>query len=558
MADQFSASILLKLIDNLSTPLLKVGSAFDELDKKFSSTSRLTMDLGKKMTTFATLPIMGWAAYAAHEASKTEIAFREMGHSLEALPEDSLKGLRKDLLDMSIQVPRSADELASYAEMAGRMNELGNVKGFTQFMTAFTSVNKDMRSKEGISNFMDMVRTLKITQSEYEHTGDVITVLSQRLNTSATAIVDNAKELSHLKMTTKITNEELMAFGAWADAFGATGGLAMKQFTKQMSEAALGKNMFGAELITKVTGIKDVAAFQKEFEKGPAVVMQKFLKGLSRMKEEGHVYELSKVLDALGLSGNRVMSMILKGAITVDEFTRALNLANDKTNINGKMMKDAAEIYKDFNSQMTMLLGAVNKFAEQFGRDVKPVWIWFIDMTKTLLAIFTELPAPVRYTIEALLGVVAIVGPALLVFGAIKGALGVLGITAGATALSIGVLAPPILAVAAAIIAVINAVRVWEKYKNSLMPAGESGWDTAKEFGKWFANDFSKLSNRALGTNFDWFNPERSGAGGAMSRGEALINIKLDSGLQIGGVQKKGNIVPEVNSEGYMGLRFAH
>lgn len=537
MAEQFGISFLLKLVDNLSSPLVKVGAAFDEIDKKFSSVGKTSRELGQKMSMFATLPIAGWATYAAHEAGKVGVAFREMGNSLVDLPADKLARLKTELLDMTTIVPRSAEELADYAQMAGKMNELGSVKGFVEFMAAFTSANEDMRGQE--SAFMDMVRSLQLAQGEYAHTGDVITTLSQRMNTSASSIVQTSNDLAHLKKTTKITTDELMALSAWTDTFGASGGMAMKQFTRTMSEAAQGMDPLKLAVIAQAAGFgTNTAKFQQEFEKSPAKMMGKLLEGLSSMEKEGRIYQLQKVLDVLGLSGNRVLGTVLRGSSAYTELYRSLGLVNDKAAVNGKMMREAGDVYTDFSSQTTMLLGALNKFAAQFGKDIKPVFMWFIGSLKSILDVFTKLPAWLRYSIEGFLAIVAVLGPLLIAFAAIKGAIAVVGMAMSALipiAASLGAALGPILAVIA---------------------VAAAGW----KIGGWISDRINDATGGAGigGKIYDWTHPSSAAGGVLSSRGEATIKVELDRGLKAGEVKSRGNVSEEVMSEGYAGMKFAY
>lgn len=576
MAEQFSVSYLLTLVDKLSTPLIKVGSAFDELNRKFSSAGKLSADLGKKMSAFATVPIMGWAAYAAHEADKINIAFREMGHSLEDLPHEQLTQLKKDLLDMSTVMPRSADELAEYAEMAGRLNELSDVKGFVQFITAFTSQNKDMRSREGIASFMELMQVLQTGQSDYEHMGDVITALGERMNATSGAIVQGALDLAHLRVAGKMTREELLALSAWGESTGASG-LAMKQFTKTMNEAALGMKMVDMAILSKVSGYgTDTGKFQREFENHPVVVIQKFLKGMAGMKEEGHVYELLRILQEIGLSGNRVQSTVLKGFATSEQLARSYRIATDSAKTQGKMMDEYRGSLKDFDNQMKMLGNTVDAFAKQFGDDIKPVWIWFIDLLKSLINVFKSLPAWTRGVVEGLLLLTATLGPLLIALAVLKGAFAILGPIIGAIGVGLGMISAPVVAATAAIIALGVAIYELSKHWQTLTTTGFV--DTFKDFGKWLGYlvmGGSLNPNNPLNPDQVWgtWNPTTqtyeyapnvtmgaatSGAGGVLGtpRAEGHIKIELDSGLKIGGIKNGPNMRVDVHSPGYMGVAF--
>lgn len=562
MAEQFSVSFLLQLKDMLSTPLGKVGAAFDDLDKKFSAASGATMKMGKHMTAVATMPILGWAAFAGHEAGEVNRAFREMGHSLEGLSADQLAKLRTGLLDLSKEVPRSAEELAGYAEMAGKMNELGDVKGFAKFLSAFTEVNKDMGGQESIAGLMDMMKALQLTQGEYEHTGDVITTLAQKFNTTAGAIVQGTLDLSHLKMTTKVTNDELMALSAWTDTIGSTGGMAMKQFTRVMSDAAQAKDMLNLAIMTKVVGKgTNTADFQREFEKSPARMVQRFLQGMAGMKDNGQIYEMLKIMDKLGLSGNRVQGFFLRGAGAAENLGKILDTLNDKQEVNGRMVRDAAENYEDFGNQMKMLWNAVKDFARQFGDDIRPVMEWLVGAVKDLVDIFTKLPAPLRYAVEGILGIVAAIGSLLMGVAALKGGLAALGASPAVFA-ALGAALPVILALTAAVGGLAAAGYELHKHWNTIFSGSIGAF--FKDLGGFIGNTmtagylFNADSRDTLGyKEGGWFG---SGAGGTLAggRGEATIRVELDKGLKNAGVQSRGSVLPEVNTDGYAGLRFAH
>lgn len=539
MAEQFSVSYLLKLIDNISSPLAKVGNAFDEIDKKFNAAGKSAAGMGRSMTAFATLPIMGWATYASHEAGKVNVAFREMGQALEDLPADKLVALKTDLSAMSTVVPRSVEDLAGYAKMAGKMNELGDVLGFTKFMSQFTIANEDMVGNT--ESFMDMARAIGLTQSEYEHMGDVITLLSKRFNTSASTMIQNALDLGGSLNAPK---DQLMVLSAYMDTFGAAS-MPIKRLVEEMNQAAIGKNMLNLEIMAKTAGFgTDLSGFQKEFAESPATVLQKLLKGFGQLKGED-LYTLRKIFDQIGIGGMRTIGVVNKAVQSLPELSRMLELVADKQKVTGAMSKEADDKLGDFGNQMKMLMGTLDLFASQFGKDIKPVFALLVSMAKEMLATFTKLPAVIRYAIEGLLGFAAIVGPLLIGFAVLKGGLAVAGLGKGlaslvpiATALSTALL--PVLAVIAA------------------MGAGAAVGTGISKGLDWATEKLGGGSEGLGGAIYDWTHAT-SGAGNMMSsKGEATIRVELGNGLRTGDVKTKGNLFPEAMSEGYAGMKFAH
>lgn len=94
MSEQFSLSIILKLFDQITAPLAKVGSAFDEMNRKYNETGKGMRDMGRKLTYGVTLPIVAIGTAGILAARSFENAFLDMKSVIDA-PIETLKKIRK-------------------------------------------------------------------------------------------------------------------------------------------------------------------------------------------------------------------------------------------------------------------------------------------------------------------------------------------------------------------------------------------------------------------------------------------------------------------------------
>ena len=516
--ENFLISFILKLQDDLTSPLAKVGGAFQDMHNSVTSA---TSKIKAALTTGA---FTAWAVKSAETADEVKIAFREMGHSLEKLSPEGLDDVKNSIVELNKVVPFSKAELAGFAKAAGKMGELSNVKGFMDFMTQFTTANEDMRGEGGTGAWLDMVKAVGATQAEYANLGDGITAVTQRFNTSARAIVEGTTDLAGFKIMAGATKQEVMALSAWGDTFGTTGGMAMKRFTSVMADAASGANALGP-VIGKIMGT-DHAGFQKIFKESPVQAMSELLKGFAKMGKTGDTFALIKGLETLGLDGGRIRGFMLKGAEGAARLEEILKLLNNTTEINGVMAKDAKARWGDLGNQMTITKHAFDAFNEQFGNDFSPILEGINKGLASMLHDFSQLPKGVRTLIElgaafgTLKGILTLLGPVLERFGIqLTMAMGPIGIALSAMLL---------------IMSYQKEIRDWfdESVKSGVLNSLGEGINGA--------NDWIKSMQIKAG-----FSPELvyGGAAGALNSGKTGVDIRVyaDKGVRVGEVNADRN-----------------
>jgi len=135
---QFETLAIFRVVDNLTKPIDEMAKAVDGL-KKSLEVVRDRLDklqqAGEKMAKFGaaiTAPFTG-AAYAAVEFEKTVVGeFNKVAD----LPEKQLAGFKKFFMELSQQIPLSANEIAQLSAQLAQMGvPTEQLKDFTEMVS---------------------------------------------------------------------------------------------------------------------------------------------------------------------------------------------------------------------------------------------------------------------------------------------------------------------------------------------------------------------------------------------------------------------------------------
>lgn len=115
MATTFDLSVIFRAIDKLSVPMAQMQKKLDRFSKKAEMISKTLTNVGKKMTTFVTLPIVGLGTAMVRTAGQ----FEQYQASFEVLLGSAEKGqkLFQDITAMSAKTPFQLTDLSRSAKM---------------------------------------------------------------------------------------------------------------------------------------------------------------------------------------------------------------------------------------------------------------------------------------------------------------------------------------------------------------------------------------------------------------------------------------------------------
>lgn len=443
---------IIKLKDEFTKPLKKVKDSMKDFAKTSKQGQKASKAFAKGLKAFKVgAPIVaGLGAAFVHcskDAMEFESAFTGVKKTLDTTgltssqAKEALNELRTGLIDLSTKIPKSASELAGMAEIAGQLGiERGNILKFTETMARLAD-STNIAGEDGalaLAKFMNVMRT---SQDNVDKLGAVIVELGNNMSTTEQDILNMATRLSDLGILAGFSEPQVLA---WASAMSSVGieaemgGTAMKKLVTNIERATLS----GGDSLQQFAKIAGVSAkeFKNAFSKDASNATLMFLKGLSKVKENGG--SISKVLDDMDIKEVRLRETIIKLASANGDVAKALGLANDEWKTHKALLNESSQRYETTESNIQLMKNQIAAAKIEIGTAFLPV---IRDATKWLgdLAMkFNALDPNTKKTIINIglivlaIGAVLVVGGSLIMFiSGLVTAFGVLasaGITLGA------------------------------------------------------------------------------------------------------------------------------
>lgn len=545
MAEQFGLSIILKMIDDVTAPLRKVGGAFDEINKKYNEVGKGMRGVGKKLTYGLTLPIMGLGGLAVNESRKLENGFLAMQNSMNE-PIEVLKKLEKEFINMSSVTSHAADDLM---RMAAVGSDLGiptkDLKDFAKFAMDL-SIATDIIGDEGIRNFNALANVIGVTHKEYRKLGATINDVGGTANAK---LAETTRLIGGAGKAAGMSTPQMVGLAAWINRVGDESGTVMSKLISDMQEAVDFQDATGAKLefFARRAGMEGKEMlFRKLWKEDPTKAIALFINGIKKMGEDGG--NAKKELEALGFSGTKMTTLFKNLAENFDIYTEAQKKAAKSWEDGNSVTIEAERIYKSYDGTLKQLRNTLGILLGQFSEVLLPALKGIVAILQPLVELFKDLPYSVKLVISVVLGLAAVVGPAVYMLGMMAGGLAMVGTAMSALipiAISLGAALLPLLPYIAAIGAIAGVGQAL---------FGKEGvvWGGS---GKNFISDI--VNNLTGGLVYGETTPRPSAAGAIMGGGNKSsheVTIKLDKDLKIGDVNKKeGDAKLNVNSAGYMG-----
>lgn len=382
---------------------------------------------GRSLTTGLTLPIAAVGAASVYAAMKWESAFTGVEKTVDATAPQLAK-LNDELLDMSMNIPVSATELANIAEAAGQLGiKTGAIASFTRVM-ADLGVATDMTSTDAADQLARFANITQMPQTQFERLGSTVVALGNKLAATESEIVNMGMRIAGAGNQVGLTEAQIMGFAGALSSVGIRaemGGTAISQTFLKANSAVLA----GGGELQKWASIAGTTAvgFRKQWESNAGLAMTNFLSGLKEMSDNKR--DVAGTLKELGLSGTRVGDVLLRASGNVGLFRKALGLGTKSWKQNSALQEEASKRYKTFESRLQILKNTIFAVGVIIGDALLPPLIKIADYIgpKILAAAkwFKNLDRPIKIAIVAVIGFLAILGPALMLLGAIATGVGV-------------------------------------------------------------------------------------------------------------------------------------
>lgn len=332
------------------------------------------------------------------------------------LTEDEFKQLEQNIIDMSQQIPVSANELSHIGEVAGQLGISGvdNITNFTKVVSELSTAT-NLGAEEGAQSLARFMNVMGTSSDEVENLGSCLVNLGNNFATDEKSIMDMSQRLAGMGHQVGMTNSDVLGLASAMSSVGIeaeAGGTAMTQVMNKMSNAVSngGKDL---EAFAKASG-KSAGEFATAFKERPAEALKLLLANLDEVQKNGG--NVNEVLETLGVTGIREADAVkrLAGAYSGDSgLSKALDIANQGYSENTALSKEAETRYKTLGSQLQILKNVFVNLATSIGNRVAPAVGVLAKGLKTMGEALQKSPEWVKTLVAGLITLTATI-PVLL------------------------------------------------------------------------------------------------------------------------------------------------
>ena len=337
--------------------------------------------------------------------------------------EEQLNNLRQGMLDLSKQIPSSAEEIASVGEAAGQLGiQTDNVLKFTKTMIDMGNAT-NLSADDAATTLARFANVTKMSQSDFDRLGSVIVALGNNFATTESEIANMGMNLGSAGKQVGMSQSQIMALATALSSVGLEAQAGGTAFSKVMINMQLAVEKGGKNLkdFASVAGMT-TNEFKKAFEEDATTAIMKFVEGLSKSGERGK--SAIKILDDMGIKETRLRDALLRSANASDIMSKAIDLGNKAWEENNALTAEADKRYDTTESQLKILKNEIRANAIELGDDLKPSLIDIMKQAKPLISNvsnlvkgFNNLSEKTKKSVTNFLLMTAALGPAVKVSG---------------------------------------------------------------------------------------------------------------------------------------------
>ncbi|MEG0165933.1 phage tail tape measure protein [Anaerorhabdus sp.] len=271
-----------------------------------------------------------------------------------------LEGFRKEILNLSTEIPQTADGIASIAEAAGQLGIKNNaLMGFTRTM-ADLGVATNMGATEAATTLARFANITQMSQDNFGRLGSTIVELGNNLATTEAEIADMALNIAGAGHQVGMTEPQILALSAALSSVGieaAAGGTAMSTLMIEIKKATV----LGGKDLEKFANVANMSSkdFKNAFNDDAGKAIQTFIEGLGTASERG--VDAIELLNDAGLTEVRMTRALLNAANASEVFSNSFDLANQAWDENIALTKEASQRYETTEAKMQILNNAIAK-----------------------------------------------------------------------------------------------------------------------------------------------------------------------------------------------------
>ncbi|MCK9497190.1 MAG: phage tail tape measure protein, partial [Dehalococcoidia bacterium] len=381
---------------------------------------------GTALTAGLTLPLVGLGVAAGKTAIDFESSFAGIRKTMDltAAEFDQLAQANRDLAK---EIPVSVNELNRIGELAGQLGIRGvdNVVKFEDTI-AKLAVTTDLTADDAALAFAQIANVIQLPQDQIDRLGASVVGLGNNFATTESKIVEFTQRIAGAGKIAQLSAGDLTGIATAFSSLGVeaeAGGTAVQKVLLSMVEAST----MGGDALTLFARTAGMSAeeFRRAFREDAGAAFVEFVEGLGEQGDQAIA-----TLDQLGLTDQRLMRAFLAAAGAGDLLSRAVAMGNEEFAKNEALQEEAAKRFETRASQIRVRVNQIQDALIALGIALFPVIDAAlaavgpaITMFAGLVSVFEALPTPVQFAVVAFAGLLAGIGPLLIVAGSFATAL---------------------------------------------------------------------------------------------------------------------------------------
>lgn len=547
-------------LKSLENEAKEFGSVFKQqceaASEKMKEVGGKIEDAGKKASKFSAV-----AAGALGLAGKTAIDFETAWTGVTKTvdgTDEQLATVRQGILDLAETTASSSEDIAAVAKAAGQLGiKTDNIIDFTNAIVRLGD-STNLVGEEGAAQLAKFANIVGMSQSKFENLGSAIVDLGNNYATTEQDIVNMAMRLAGAGKQVSFSEGEILGLATALSSVGVEaemGGSAISKAMVKMQNAVemsvsklpgvlqeTGMSLHDLQLMASndSKGFKNLAQsidmtskeltnivnagvdlenfsavsgmsaeqFKKAWKEDAAGALSSFIKGLGDTEDKGG--SAITMLSEMGLTEVRLRDSLLRAANAGNLFNEAMETGNKAFAENTALANESNKRYETTASKLSQVKETLKNVAISLGETLLPIISSVANGVKNLLDHFTNLSPIAQKIILVITGIVAAIGPLLIIIGKFASAIGsiikilpvvktaITAITGVMGGLNLAFLTSPFVWIPAAIAAVVAAFVILYKKCDWFREAVDKVWAKIKEgfqaILEWFKSIPEKIS----------------------------------------------------------------
>lgn len=357
------------LLNSNTARLSAAGDAMQKYAQHVKEATEWQRELGNMLMLGVTMPVIGAFGYAAKEAISFEDAFAGVEKTVDG-SEAELAQLEAQLVEMSHNIPVTAEELSGIAQSAGQLGiQLDTIGQFTETIAKLNSATNLGEEGATILARIANITGMEQTGENFERLGSAIVELGNTSATTESEIANMAMRLAGAGSQVGMSVSDILGISAALSSLGLqaeAGGSAISRVLTDMQLAVETGNA-SLQQFADVAGMTS-AEFVAAFNEDAAGALAAFISGLGSGTQSA-----TQLLDQMGITEVVITDTLKRASNAEDLFATSIENANRAYEENVALTNEAEKRNQTMASRLTMVKNRVDTAARSLGNTLMPV-----------------------------------------------------------------------------------------------------------------------------------------------------------------------------------------